>query len=152
MSAALIVLAPTLVALLTVSALFSASETSLTAASRARMHQLEKDGDRAAKRVNRLLSDQETMIGGILLGNNLVNIGASALATSVLTAAIPGPWGVAAATAVMTALILVFGEVLPKTVAITRADDVARLMSGPVLLVVRILGPVVFAEIGRAHV
>jgi Mg2+/Co2+ transporter CorB len=144
-TAGLIVLAPALAALLTLSALFSASETSLTAASRARMHQLERDGDRAAGRVNRLLSDQETMIGSILLGNNLVNIGASALATSVLTAAIPGAWGVAVATAVMTALILVFGEVLPKTVAITRPDSLARTLSGPVLLAVRVLGPVVFA-------
>lgn len=142
---ALIFLAAGLVLLLTLSALFSASETSLTAASRPRMHQLERDGDGAARRVNRLLSDQETMIGGILLGNNLVNIGASALATSVITAAVPGAWGVAAATGVMTVLILIFGEVLPKTVAITRPDDLARLLSGPVTVVVRTLGPVVFA-------
>src|ERR1700749_2116117 len=90
--------------LLTVSALFSAAETALTGASRARMHQLERDGDAAARRVNQLVSDQETMIGAILLGNSLINILASALATEVITRAIPGVWGVAAATAVMTVL------------------------------------------------
>ncbi|MFN3229739.1 MAG: CNNM domain-containing protein, partial [Asticcacaulis sp.] len=106
MSAALVVLMPVLAGLLTMSALFSASETSLTAASRGRMHQLEREGDKAAKRVNKLLADQETMIGAILLGNNVVNILASALATSVLTAMFPGPMGVAVSTAVMTLLIL----------------------------------------------
>ena len=169
---AILALAPIVFGLLAVSALFSAAETSLTGASRARMHQMEREGDRAARRVNRLLSDQETMIGAVLLGNNLINILASALTTTVLTAAIPGPWGVAAATAIMTVLILVFAEVLPKTLAILRSDDVARFLSGPTLLVVRLFGPLIFAiqfvvrrtlrlfgvrldmgvEIGRAHV
>ena len=141
----ILALAPIVFGLLAVSALFSAAETSLTGASRARMHQMEREGDRAARRVNRLLSDQETMIGAVLLGNNLINILASALTTTVLTAAIPGPWGVAAATAIMTVLILVFAEVLPKTLAILRSDDVARFLSGPTLLVVRLFGPLIFA-------
>ncbi len=71
------------------------------------------------------------MIGAILLGNNVVNILASALTTSVITEAIPGALGVAMATGVMTVLMLVFGEVLPKTLAITRPDDVARALSIP---------------------
>jgi Mg2+/Co2+ transporter CorB len=141
---ALLALAPIVLGLLAISALFSAAETSLTAASRARMHQLEREGDRAARRVNRLLADQETMIGAVLLGNNLVNILASALATQVLTALIPGPWGVAAATAMMTVLVLVFAEVLPKTLAILRSDDVARFLSGPTQVAVRLFGPVVY--------
>ncbi|MGZ6020033.1 MAG: HlyC/CorC family transporter, partial [Phenylobacterium sp.] len=95
--------------------------------------------------VNRLLSDQETMIGAVLLGNNLINILASALTTQVLTHAIPGAWGVAAATAVMTVLILVFAEILPKTLAILRPDDVARWLSVPAELAVRLLGPIIFA-------
>jgi len=140
----LLALAPVVCGLLAVSALFSAAETSLTGASRTRMHQLERDGDRAASRVNRLLGDQETMIGAVLLGNNLINILASALTTEVLTQAIPGPWGVAAATAVMTVLVLVFAEVLPKTLAILRSDDVARFLSGPTLLVVRVFGPIIY--------
>ena len=141
---AILALAPMVFGLLAISALFSAAETALTGASRARMHQLEREGDRAAHRVNRLLTDRETMIGAVLLGNNLINILASALATQVLTRAIPGPWGVAAATGVMTVLVLVFAEVLPKTLAILRSDDVARFLSGPTLIVVRVFGPIIY--------
>ncbi|HPA39950.1 MAG TPA: HlyC/CorC family transporter [Phenylobacterium sp.] len=144
MMGAIIALAPIVFGLLALSALFSAAETSLTGASRARMHQLDREGDRAAKRVNRLISDQETMIGAVLLGNNLINILASALTTTVLTAAFPGALGVAASTAIMTVLVLVFAEVLPKTLAILRSDDVARFLSGPTLLVVRLFGPVIY--------
>jgi Mg2+/Co2+ transporter CorB len=143
MWAALLVLGPVLFVLLFISALYSASETSLTAASRGRMHQLERDGDKAAGRVNRLLSNQEKMIGAILLSNNVINIGAAALTTSVVTALFPGGLGVAISTAFMTVLILVFGEVLPKTLAITRPDDVARFMSRPILWTVYLFGPVV---------
>jgi Mg2+/Co2+ transporter CorB len=141
---AILALAPIVFALLAASALFSAAETSLTGASRSRMHQLEREGDRGARRVNRLLSDQETMIGAVLLGNNLINILASALATQVITRAIPGAWGVAAATGQMTVLVLVFAEVLPKTLAILRSDDVARFLSGPTLLVVKLFGPIIY--------
>ena len=140
----ILALAPIVFGLLALSAVFSAAETSLTGASRARMHQLERDGDRAARRVNRLLTDQETMIGAVLLGNNLINILASALTTQVLTHAIPGAWGVAAATGIMTVLVLVFAEVLPKTLAILRSDDVARFLSGPTLLVVKVFGPIIY--------
>jgi Mg2+/Co2+ transporter CorB len=142
---AILGLAPIIVALLALSALFSAAETALTGASRARMHQLERDGDKPARRVNRLLSDRETMIGAVLLGNNLINILASALTTTVLTKAIPGPWGVAIATGVMTVLVLVFAEVLPKTLAILKSDDVARFLSAPTLLVVKVFGPIIYA-------
>jgi Mg2+/Co2+ transporter CorB len=142
---ALLALAPILFGLLLLSAFFSAAETALTGASRARMHQLEREGDRAARRVNTLISDQETMIGSVLLGNNLINILASALATEVLTRAIPGALGVAIATGVMTVLVLVFAEVLPKTLAILRSDDVARYLSAPILWFVRIAGPIINA-------
>ena len=143
--AAILALAPIVFGLLAISALFSAAETALTGASRARMHQLDRDGDGGAKRVNRLLSDRETMIGALLLGNNLINIGASALATQVITAAIPGGLGVAAATGLMTVLVLVFAEVLPKTLAILRSDEVARFLSAPTLLVVKLFGPIIYA-------
>ena len=134
-----------ILALLAVSAVFSAAETALTRASRGRMHQLEREGDRGARRVNRLLDDQETMIGAVLIGYNVLNILSSALATEFITRIVPGAWGVAIATGVMTLLVVVFVEVLPKTVAIVRADDVARSVSGPMLVVVRVLGPVIFA-------
>ena len=132
-----------ILALLSISALFSAAETALTAASRGRMHQLEKDGDRAARRVNSLLEDRESMIGAVLLGYNLINILTSALATEFITQAVPGAWGVAIATGVMTVLVLVFVEVLPKTLAITRPDDMARGLSGFILFFVRLLDPIV---------
>jgi Mg2+/Co2+ transporter CorB len=134
-------LAPSLLILLTLSGLISAAETSMTAASRGRLHQMERDGDRAARRVNRLIGDQETMIGAILLSNNVINIGASALTTSVLTAIFPGAMGALIATVLMTVLVVVFSEILPKTVAIARPDDVARTLSIPTTWVVRIFGP-----------
>ena len=145
MNAAIVALIPIVFGLLAISAVFSAAETALTAASRARMHQLEREGDKGAGRVNKLISDQETMIGAVLLGNNLINILASALTTDVLIKQIPGPWAVPIATATMTVLVLVFAEVLPKTLAIQRSDDVARILSGPALLVVRLFGPIIFA-------
>jgi Mg2+/Co2+ transporter CorB len=143
--AAILALAPVIFGLLAISAVFSAAETALTGASRGRMHQLERDGDAAARRVNRLLADQETMIGSVLLGNNMINILASALTTQVLDQAIPGGLGVLTATVVMTVLVLVFAEVLPKTLAIVHSDDVARFLSAPTLLVVKVAGPVIYA-------
>jgi Mg2+/Co2+ transporter CorB len=132
------------VALLAVSGVFSAAETALTGASRGRMHQLEREGDLAAKRVNLMLSDQETMIGAVLIGYNVINILTSSLVTEFITKEFPGALGVAMATTIMTVLVVVFVEVLPKTLAILRPDDVARGVSGPMLLIVRLLGPVIF--------
>jgi Mg2+/Co2+ transporter CorB len=145
MSAGLLIVVLVIIVLLTISALFSAAETALTGVSRGRMHQLEREGDRAAKRVNTLTEHQETMIGAVLLGNNVINILCSALVTEILTKAIPGGWGVAISTGVMTVLVLVYAEVLPKTLAIGRPDDIARLLSAPTLLVVRIFGPMIGA-------
>src|ERR1700722_11827707 len=145
MIAAMWAVALIILALLAVSAVFSAAETALTRASRGRMHQLEREGDSAARRGNRLLGNQETMIGAVLIGYNVLNILSSALATTVITKAIPGAEGVALATGVMTVLVVVFVEVLPKTLAIERADDVARALSRPMLWVVRVLGPVIGA-------
>jgi Mg2+/Co2+ transporter CorB len=110
--------------LLILSAFFSGAETALTAASRARMHALEEDGNTRASTVNRLLISRERLIGAILLSYNLANIAASALATSMLLA-IFGNAGVAYATIVMTVLVVMFAEVLPKTYAIVNADRMA---------------------------
>jgi len=143
MIAAFGIVAVVIMALLTVSALFSAAETAMTGASRARMHQLERDGDKAAARVNRLISNQERMIGALLLGNSLINILSSALVTDVLERQLPRPWGVIISTGVMTVLVLVYAEVLPKTVAIGRPDDVARVLSWPTYVTVKAFGPVI---------
>ena len=132
-----------IIVLLALSGFFSGSETSLTAASRARMHQLEKDGDERAAKVNKLIADREGLIGAILLGNNLVNILASALATSLFVSLMPGPAGVAVATAVMTVLVLVFAEVLPKTYAIGRADSMAMSVARPINWLVQGVGWIV---------
>ena len=111
--------------LLILSAFFSGSETALTAASRPLMHQLEQSGDHRAGIVNRLYEHKERLIGAILLGNNLVNILASALATSLLIVFF-GDAGVAYATIGMTLLVLIFAEILPKTYAFKNANQAAR--------------------------
>jgi Mg2+/Co2+ transporter CorB len=120
---------------------FAGSETALTAHSRARMHRLEKQGNRQAATVNKLLSMRERLIGALLFGNNAVNIAASALATSVLVVWF-GDVGVIYATVVMTVLVVVFAEVLPKTAAINAPDRFSLLVATPVYWVVRILGPI----------
>ena len=122
--------------LIALSGFFSGSETALTAASRPRMHHLAGTGDRRARAVERLTGDRERLIGSILLGNNAVNILASALATSVLIS-VAGDAGVAYATIGMTLVILVFAEVLPKTYAIRNPDRVS-------LRVAPVLGPIVW--------
>ena len=128
--------------LLMMSGFFSGSETALTAASRARMHSLEKEGKGGAKRVNKLIANQEGLIGSILLGNNLVNILATSIATSYLLKVV-GESGVAVATMVMTILVLVFAEVLPKTYALNNADRFAMTVSGPIGVLVNLLRPLV---------
>ncbi len=143
MTAALGAVALVIVVLLAVSSIFSAAETALTGASRARMHQLEREGDVAAARVNRLTDRQDTMIGSVLLGNNLINILSSALITDALAHTVPGAWGVVIATVLTTALVLVFAEVLPKTIAITQPDATARALSLPISMVVRVFGPMI---------
>ena len=130
--------------LLVISAFFSGSETALTAASRARMHALEEDGNRRARLVNRLLSSRERLIGAILLSYNLANIAASALATSALLTLF-GDAGVAYATVVMTVLVVLFAEVLPKTYAIVNADRMALAVAPSMRMTVALLAPVTAA-------
>lgn len=130
--------------LLFVSAFFSGSETALTAASKPVMHQLEQKGESRATTVNRLHARKERLLGAILLGNNLVNILASALATSLMIATFGEP-GVAYATITMTLLILVFAEILPKTYAFKHANRVALIIAPAVNLVVMVLTPLTAA-------
>jgi Mg2+/Co2+ transporter CorB len=130
--------------LLGLGAFFSGSETALTAVSRGRMHQLEKDGSRAARDVNHLVVDRERLIGALLLGNTFVNILASSIATMVLESRF-GSRTVLVTTIVMTILIVIFAEVLPKTLAIARTDRFALTVATPVRLVVGVLAPIVNA-------
>jgi Mg2+/Co2+ transporter CorB len=126
------------------SAFFSGAETALTAASRARMHALEKSGDAKAAIVNRLLNTRERFISAMLLGNQLVNIAASAFATSVLVA-VAGERGVIYATVIMTVLVVVFAEVLPKVLAINFPDRISLAIARIVAFFVAVFGPVLTA-------
>lgn len=126
------------------SAFCAGAETALTGASRPRMHQLAQEGDRRAIIVKHLQEEREKVIGALLLGNNLANIGASAIATSLLIQVF-GDAGVAYATVVMTALVLIFSEVMPKTYAINHADAVSLALARPTRVVVAVLTPLVMA-------
>ncbi len=126
--------------LIVLSAFFSGSETALTAASRARMHALAEEGNERARKVNRLLAAPERIIGTVLLGNNLVNILASALATSLMVR-IFGDVGVAYATVVMTALVVIFAEVLPKTYALAFPDRISLSVAPVMQTLIVVLKP-----------
>ena len=128
------------VALLCMSAFFAASETALTGASRASMLRLSKQGNSEAALVSSLFGMRERLIGALLLGNNIANIGASALATGIFTAWF-GEVGVLYATGVMTVMVVIFAEVLPKTIAINAPDRVSLLVARPMRLTIYLLGP-----------
>lgn len=127
--------------LLILSGFFSGSETALTAASRVRLLSREKDGDKRAALVNRIRDQKDRMIGALLLGNNLVNILASALATSVLMKLF-GEAGVIYATLIMTMLVLIFAEVLPKTYAFHYAEKMAMRIAPVIRMVIVIFAPI----------
>jgi magnesium and cobalt exporter, CNNM family len=127
---------------LLVSAFFAASETALTGASRGSMLRLSKQGNQDADIVSALSARRDRLIGALLLGNNIANIGASALATGILTAWF-GEVGVLYATAVMTVLVVIFAEVLPKTIAINAPDRVALAIARPMRAMMVLLGPLV---------
>jgi magnesium and cobalt exporter, CNNM family len=129
---------------LLLSAFFAGSETALTASSRASMTRLEKQGNKRAGIVNRLLANRERLLGALLLGNNTVNIAASALATGLLLAWF-GKAGILYATLVMTAVVVIFSEVLPKTAAFNAPDRIALLVSEPMQIIVKLLAPVLMA-------
>jgi len=126
--------------LLMVSAFFSGSETALTAVSRARMHALEQDGNARAGLVSRLLSKPERIIGTVLLGNNLVNILASALTTNLLIGLF-GEAGVFYATIILTLIVVIFCEVLPKTYAILSPDRFAMVIAPVMQFLIVVLSP-----------
>ena len=133
-----------ILALLIMSAFFSGSETALTAASRGKLRAQADKGSRGAQRALKLTEDSERLIGSVLLGNNMVNILATSLTTAVFTQMF-GESGVALATLVMTMLVLIFAEVLPKTYAITNSETAAAAVSGPISVIVTLFAPVVSA-------
>jgi Mg2+/Co2+ transporter CorB len=131
-----------IVLLLVVSGFFSGSETALTASSRGKLKAQADKGASGAQKALALTEDSERMIGAILLGNNMVNILAAALATALFTRLF-GDSGVALATLVMTLLVLVFAEVLPKTYAISNPEAAATRVAPALRYVVAIFSPMV---------
>lgn len=136
----IILIVTAIILMLLLSAFFNASETSLTAHSRARMHALEQEGNTRAALVNRLLRTPEKLIGAVLLGNTLVDILAASLASG-LAVMMVGPAGVAYATAIMTVMIVIFSAVLPKTYALAYADRMALVLAPLMRLMIIILLP-----------
>lgn len=133
-----------ILALLIMSAYFSGSETALTAASRGKLRAQAEKGSHGARTALRITEDNERLIGSVLLGNNMVNILAASLATALFTRLF-GEGGVALATLVMTLLVLVFAEVLPKTYAITNAEVAAARTAPIIVWVIKIFSPIVSA-------
>ncbi len=133
-----------IVLLLFISGFFSGSETALTAVSKARMHHLANEGSRRALRVNELIENRERLIGALLLGNTFVNILASALATELALDYLP-TGGVAVVTFTLTAAVLIFAEVLPKTIALARTDRFALAVAPSVRILVAFIAPIVNA-------
>ncbi|WP_434797453.1 HlyC/CorC family transporter [Terrisporobacter vanillatitrophus] len=131
-----------LVILLIGSAFFSASETALMSLSRIKIRHMKEDGIRGAKLVGSLIEDSNRLLTSILIGNNIVNIAATSISTSLFIT-IWGAQGVAIATALMTVLVLVFGEITPKTVSANTPEKVALMVAKPIKFFMIILKPVV---------
>jgi CBS domain containing-hemolysin-like protein len=132
-----------LIILLALSSFFSASETALMSLSKIRIRHLVEENIKGAKLVEKLTEEPNKLLGSILIGNNVVNIAASAIATTLTVKLIKSDWGVAIATAVMTILILIFGEITPKTLAKQNSESISLKLIGPISLVVSILKPFV---------
>ena len=130
--------------LILISAFFSSAETAITAASEARIRQLSIKGNRKAKNVENLRKDKEKLISTILIGNNTVNVLASALATSAAIA-LTGDKGVALATILMTFILVLFAEVLPKSYAFNHADKLSLKIAYPLKFIVFLLSPISWA-------
>lgn len=132
-----------LIILLLLSAFFSSAETALTTSNRIRMRSLAEDGNKRAKRVLQITDDSGKMLSAILIGNNIVNLSASSLATS-LAIHIWGSVGAGIATGILTILILIFGEISPKTIATINADKIALSYCNVIYALMKILTPVIF--------
>ena len=132
-----------LVILLLLSAFFSSAETALTTVNRIRIRTLAEDGDKRAERVLRITDDSGKMLSAILIGNNIVNLSASSIATS-LAIELWGSVGAGIATGILTLLILIFGEISPKTLATIYSERIALTYSAAIELLIKILTPVIF--------
>ena len=135
--------AVTILILVLLSAFFSSAETSMTAANRIRIHSLAEQGNKRAITLEKVISNSGKMLSTILIGNNIVNIAASSLATT-FTMKVFGSMYIGVATGVMTLLVLLFGEITPKTIATLKADDLALSYARPVYALMTVLTPVIY--------
>ena len=133
----------TVIILLSLSAFFSSSETALTTVNQIRMRTLADNGDKRAARVLRVTGNPGKMLSAILIGNNIVNLSASSISTS-LAIHLFGNTGAGIATGILTFLILIFGEVTPKTMATIKADSMSLTAAAPIGFLMKILTPVIF--------
>lgn len=131
-----------IVILLGLSAFFSSAETALMACNKIRMKNLAEDGNKKAAKVLQVTENQPKMLSAILIGNNLVNLSASALATVFATNTF-GSGAVGLSTGILTLLVLLFGEITPKGIASQKSDDIALAYAGYVYLLMQILTPVI---------
>ena len=135
--------AVTILILVLLSAFFSSAETSMTAANRIRIHSLAEQGNKRAITLEKVISNSNKMLSTILIGNNIVNIAASSLATT-FTMKVFGSMYIGVATGVMTLLVLLFGEITPKTIATLKADDLALTYARPIYALMVVLTPVIY--------
>ena len=130
-----------IIILIIISGMFSGSETSVTSVNRSKIHKLANKGDKRAKKLLNLIDKKNDLISSILVGNNIVNILASVLATAILIEYF-GSNGIFYSTLVMTCLIVIFAEVLPKNIALIKADRFALFFSWPLTIFVTIFYPI----------
>lgn len=140
-----------LLVLLLLSAFFSSAETALTTVNLIRIQMKAEDGDKRAIRVLSITSDKGKMLSAILIGNNLVNISASSLATT-LAISLLGSVGAGIATGILTLLVLIFGEISPKTIATLQAEKLSLAYSGAIWVLMKLLTPVIYLVNQLAHV
>lgn len=142
-----------LIILLIMSGFFSMSETALMALSKIRIRHMVDEGVKGAKLVEKLCQDPSKLLGAILIGNNIVNIGASSLATSIAVKLI-GPSGVGLVTIMMTILVLIFGEITPKSIAKQNSEKVSLVVSKPIAVIVKVFKPfvIVFTSISSVFI
>ena len=126
------------------SAFFSGSETALTSVNKIRLKNMAENGDKRAARTLRVAEDYEQMISTVLIGNNIVNTGSASVATVLFTMWLGADKGAAVSTVVMTIIVLIFGEVVPKNYGKANADSLAMFVSGPISVLMVIFKPLSF--------
>ena len=131
-------------------AFFSSAETAFSRITRAKLRALEEDGVRQAKTLSKIFEDYDRMITTILIGNNIVNLSASAL-TTVFTMRIWGNVYISIGTGILTLIVLVFGEIVPKTAARHNSEKMALSFCVPIRFLMTVLFPLVFVIVGMLH-